>query len=77
MNSAVDIRKFPSSVLIENVDITRYLSITDDLVDFNSRIWKMKKDQGLSLKSEISDVEVPASLVDLQTSLTTMHSIIK
>ena len=75
--SAVDIREFPSSVLIENVDITRYLSITDDLVDFNSRIWKMKKDQGLSLKSEISDIEIPASLVDLQSSLAVMHSIAK
>ena len=75
--SAVDIREFPSSVLIENVDITRYLSITDDLVDFNSRIWKMKKDQGLSLKSEISDIEIPATLVDLQSSLAVMHSIAK
>ena len=75
--SAVDIREFPSSVLIENVDITRYLSITDDLVDFNSRIWKMKKDQGLSLKSEISDIEIPASLLDLQSSLAVMHSIAK
>ena len=75
-HSAVDIRKFPSLAVTEIVDVALYLSITDDLIDFNSRIWKMKKDRGLSLKSEISDVEVPASLVDLQTSLTTMHSIV-
>ena len=75
-HSAVDIRKFPSLAVTEIVDVAPYLSITDDLIDFNSRIWKMKKDRGLSLKSEISDVEVPASLVDLQTSLTTMHSIV-
>ena len=61
----------------EKVDVTRYLSITDDLIDFNSRIWKLKKDRGLSLKSEISNVVVPASLVDLQSSLTIMHSISK
>ena len=72
----MDIRKFPSLAVTEIVDVAPYLSITDDLIDFNSRIWKMKKDRGLSLKSEISDVEVPASLVDLQTSLTTMHSIV-
>ena len=71
--SAVDIREFPSSVVKEIVDVTRYLSITDDLIDFNSRIWKLKKDQGLSLKSEISDIEIPASLVDLQSSLNVMH----
>ena len=75
--SAVDIREFPSSVVKEIVDVTRYLSITDDLIDFNSRIWRLKKDQGLSLKSEISDIEIPASLVDLQSSLTVMHSIAK
>ena len=74
--SAVDIRAFPNLVVSGNVDVTRYLSITDDLIDFNSRIWKLKKDQGLSLKSEISKIDVPASLSDLQSSLTTMHSIV-
>ena len=75
--SAVDVRKFPSLVVPEIVDVTRYLSITEDLINFNSRIWKLKKDQGLSLKSEISDIEIPTSLVDLQSSLTVMHSITK
>ncbi len=73
--SAVDIRNFPCLVITDNIDVEAYLSITDDLIDFNSRIWKLKKDQGLSLKSEISNIEIPESLVDLQTSLTIMHSI--
>lgn len=74
--SAVDIREFPSLVLTGRDDLARYLSITDDLVDFNSRIWKLKKDLGLSLKSEITDVVVPPSLIELQSSLITMHSIV-
>ena len=73
--SAVDIRKFPNLVMTDNDGVETYLSITDDLVDFNSRIWKLKKDQGLSLKSEISNIEIPASLVDLESSLIVMHSI--
>ncbi len=73
--SAVDIRKFPNLAMADNNGVETYLSITDDLVDFNSRIWKLKKDRGLSLKSEISNIEIPASLVDLETSLIVMHSI--
>tara|TARA_Y100000766_G_scaffold132518_1_gene114006 strand:- start:93 stop:284 length:192 start_codon:yes stop_codon:yes gene_type:complete len=61
--------------MTDNDGVETYLSITDDLVDFNSRIWKLKKDQGLSLKSEISNIEIPASLVDLESSLIVMHSI--
>jgi hypothetical protein len=56
-------------------DTGPFLAITDILVDFNSNIWKNKKDSGVSLKSEISDVEIPPELIDIQASLNVMHNI--
>ena len=73
--SAVDERSFPPLSVKNDYDPTPYLSITDDLIDFNSEIWKMKKDQGLSLKSDISNITIPESLSSLKTSLRIMHSI--
>ena len=72
--SAVDERSFPPLSVKNDYDATPYLSITDDLIDFNSEIWKMKKDQGLSLKSDISNITIPESLTNLKTSLRIMHS---
>jgi valyl-tRNA synthetase len=73
--SAVDERSFPSIVVSNDYDNESFLSITDDLIDFNSTIWKTKKDMGLSLKSEISDIIIPKSLANLEASLRIMHSI--
>ncbi|HII34786.1 MAG TPA: class I tRNA ligase family protein [Candidatus Thalassarchaeaceae archaeon] len=73
--SAVDERSFPPLTVKNDYDVTTYLSITNDLINFNSEIWKMKKDQGLSLKSDISNIDIPQSLTQLKSSLILMHSI--
>ncbi len=73
--SSVDLRSFPLPAVSLDHDTGPFLAITDILVDFNSNIWKNKKDSGVSLKSEISDVEIPPELIDIQASLNVMHNI--
>ena len=51
--SAVDARSYPLQVFSSNTNTNAYLQLTELLIDFNSSTWKAKKDQGLSLKSEI------------------------
>ena len=67
--SAVDARSFPEILVIEG-DLT---ALSDSLKDFNSMVWKAKKDKGLSLKSEIEGIEIPSNLEDFRNILTAMH----
>ena len=67
--SAVDARSFPKIITIEG-DLT---VLSDSLKEFNSMVWKSKKDQGLSLKSEIEGIVIPSNLEDFRKILTAMH----
>ena len=46
------------------------------VIDFNSEVWKIKKDNGISLNTEISDIKIPEELVILSDSLIRMHRIL-
>jgi len=75
-NSAVDIRSFPRLPAIVDVEDAEALrALTPKISEFNSMVWKLKKDSGLSLKSPISGIVVPRELSALQNSLVRMHSI--
>jgi valyl-tRNA synthetase len=50
-------------------------SLIDKIVGFNSRIWRKKKDAGLSLRSEIKE-EVPKELRAFEKDLKTAHNLI-
>ena len=67
--SAVDVRSFPQLLTIEG-DLT---TLSDSLKEFNSMVWKTKKDQGLSLKSEIEGIVIPSNLEEFAKILTAMH----
>ena len=72
--SAVDIRDFPASVELENTDDFGDISeLTAKVMEFNSMVWKAKKEEGMSLKSPISGIEVPADLGIVSQALTSMH----
>jgi valyl-tRNA synthetase len=72
--SAVDIRDFPASVELENTDDFGDISeLTAKVMEFNSMVWKAKKEDGMSLKSPISGIEVPADLGIVSQALTSMH----
>ena len=67
--SAVDAREFPEIMVIDG-ELTE---LSESLKDFNSMVWKTKKDNGLSLKSEIEGIEVPVNLAEFKNILTSMH----
>ncbi|MAG15433.1 valine--tRNA ligase [Candidatus Woesearchaeota archaeon] len=48
---------------------------TQQLIELNSAIWKAKKDQGLSLKADISKVVIPEQLKPIEKDLQTTHHI--
>jgi valyl-tRNA synthetase len=48
--------------------------LTEKIVDFDNKIWKMKKDKGLSLKTEI-EIEIPEELKLFGKDLIKMHNI--
>ena len=75
-DSSVDIRSFPRippAALGDKPDLLR--SLTEQITTFNSTIWKIKKDQGLSLKSSVNDVAIPEQLSQFADTLVKMHSI--
>ena len=75
-SSAVDVRSFPrlpAGVVGEDADAMR--ALTPIISEFNSAVWKSKKNSGLSLKSPISGIVVPSELSALEDSLVRMHSI--
>jgi valyl-tRNA synthetase len=70
--SSVDIREFPDIVESKS----ELLDLTNPVIDFNSEVWKLKKDSGISLNTEISNVKIPEELTILSESLTRMHRIV-
>ena len=54
---------------------TTYTKYTEDIVEFNSRIWRMKKERGLSLRSPIK-AEIPRRLKPFRKDLIAMHNIV-
>ncbi|MCJ2562852.1 MAG: valine--tRNA ligase [Candidatus Thermoplasmatota archaeon] len=47
--------------------------LTQQLMDFNSEVWKLKKESGLSLREDISGIAVPDELKPFEDDLTRMH----
>jgi valyl-tRNA synthetase len=72
--SAVEADTFPQLTL--NFETEKWAELTESVMFFNSEVWKMKKDQGLSLNSEIVGLSIPSNLDSLQISLTRMHKLI-
>ena len=76
-DSAVDATSFPLQVISSEIDTDAYLQLTDLLIDFNSSTWKIKKEQGLSLKSEIHGIRIPSELRHFEDALISMHNLIE
>ena len=70
--SSVDIDVFPESPIS---DTKSWTDLTESLVDFNSVVWKAKKDAGVSLAAPISGHNVPDSLKDIENALVSMHKL--
>ncbi|MFQ6106774.1 MAG: valine--tRNA ligase [Thermoplasmata archaeon] len=53
------------------------IELTQPLMDFNSEIWKLKKERGLSLREGISGIRVPDELKPFEEDLTRMHRLVE
>jgi len=77
--SAVDIRSYPVAPIDEiaanTLEGDRIRGLSQELCDFNSNTWKVKKDAGISLNSPIKGVTIPASLAEFTDALTSMHNL--
>ncbi|MHC1586482.1 MAG: valine--tRNA ligase [Candidatus Hecatellaceae archaeon] len=70
--SSIHLEKFPEPNPAWDSPL---LSLAGEFQEFNSAIWKFKKSQGLSLRSEISEVYAPESLKPFHADLKAMHRI--
>ena len=50
--------------------------LLERLMEFNSMVWKKKKDAGISLRTEIKDVKIPKELKDFEKDLIATHNLI-
>ena len=77
--SSVDVRDFPESPIseIENgtTENQRLCALTQNIVDFNSSTWKLKKDSGISLNMPISGIDIPEELNEFSSILSSMHKL--
>ena len=74
--SSIDVRDFPRlppSCGVDKFDELR--SLTNTLEEFNSMVWKAKKELGISLKSPISGIDMPEKLAPFTSTLTQMHNL--
>ncbi|MFH0712006.1 MAG: valine--tRNA ligase [archaeon] len=46
-----------------------------NLINFNSQIWKIKKEKGISLKGPISEIKIPKELIPFEKDLKACHNI--
>jgi valyl-tRNA synthetase len=70
--SAVDVRSFPQSAIEMEPELC---ALTSHIIEFNSMVWKSKKDSGLSLKEPIPGILIPEELGEFTEVLTAMHSL--
>jgi valyl-tRNA synthetase len=49
----------------------------NEMIEFNSAVWKVKKDNNLSLKDPVKKAIAPKSLASVETELKAMHNILE
>lgn len=52
------------------------LELIEKIIEFNSEVWKKKKEKGLSLRNEIKNIAIPKELKDFEKDLKACHNII-
>jgi len=50
--------------------------LTDELLAFNSSVWKTKKRNGLTLNAQISGIRIPSRLLPFKDDLSKMHGLV-
>jgi len=60
--------EFPSSILGSS-----NLSLVEEIMNFNSDVWKAKKEAGISLREGLSGISIPENLKDFEKDLNVTH----
>jgi valyl-tRNA synthetase len=61
--------------LPDPVGAFRRPEVGEKILEFNSQMWKLKKERGLSFSSPLEGVQVPVDLVEFASDLKSMHRI--
>jgi valyl-tRNA synthetase len=59
----------------KKIDKTK-LFLVDKIMEFNSEVWKIKKERGISLRDSISGITIPEELKDFEKDLNATHKLI-
>jgi valyl-tRNA synthetase len=51
------------------------LKLVEKIMEFNSEVWKQKKEKGISLRDEIIDIDIPKELKNFEKDLVSCHKI--
>ncbi len=51
------------------------LKLVDNIMEFNSNVWKRKKEQGKGLRDAISGIKIPKELKDFEKDLRSCHNL--
>ncbi|MFH1521338.1 MAG: valine--tRNA ligase [archaeon] len=51
------------------------LQLIEELIDFNGKIWKKKKEEGISLRDSIEGIEIPKELSEFEKDIRACHNI--
>ena len=76
--SSTEIDTFPqlSDDFVEELDVENWLTLSEPIMEFNSNIWRQKKEAGTSLNSEISNIVIPEEISSLKESFVRMHKLV-
>lgn len=55
---------------------TKDSNLVNDIIIFNGKVWKIKKEKGISLRNEITGIEVPKKLKDFEKDLNACHNLV-
>ena len=56
--------------------ITSNLKLIDKIMEFNSEVWKTKKDKNISLNQPIKGIKIPKEVKDFEKDLKVCHGLV-
>jgi valyl-tRNA synthetase len=73
-HKSIHISDWPQQIIIkENKDDIKILG---EIIKFNSEVWKIKKEKGISLRNEINGIKVSKDLMAFEKDLIAAHNLI-
>src|SRR3989344_1899381 len=71
LNISLHKKEFPKSVKQSKESV----KLIEEIMSFNSEVWKQKKDKNISLKESITGIKIPASLKAFESDLRACHNL--